>query len=350
LEKDPVHWFGLGGPLLRELGVEMVYPPPLNVVGFTEVAWKIIHLFKAYQRVKKALKSERPDLIVLIDYPDMNLRLARAAHEEKIPVLYYISPQVWAWRPGRVKDIARYVDRLAVILPFEADFYESRGIRVDFVGHPLLDSLSPGSRAEIQASQQAEKLIGLLPGSRPAEIKSILPIFLETALLLTGNYGERVRFVLPVAGTLDFQEISDKIKPYQDLGVSIQATAGKAHKILADCHLAIVASGTVTLEAAILEVPMLIAYKVSPLNYWIARRLIDIPYVGLVNWVAGKKVIPEYIQSEAVPEMIVEGCRRYLEDPGYYRKIREELFKVRESLGAPGASFRVAQIVREMME
>jgi lipid-A-disaccharide synthase len=361
---EPVSLYGLGGPLLGEMGLEMVYPPPLNVVGFTEVLFKISHLFKAYQKVKEVLRSNKPDLIILIDYPDMNLRLAAAAHKEKIPVLYYISPQVWAWRTGRVKTIARYVDRMAVILPFEVAFYKSFGVRVEFVGHPLLDRMEKGipQEAAVLSNPSAEKetsmlpspsgekrVIGLLPGSRPAEIKAILPILLETAARLTRQYGQKVRFVLPVAGTLDFRSIQEEIRPYQDRGVSIELATGDSLKTLTRCYQAIVASGTVTLEAAILGLPILIVYKVTPVNYWIARHLIDVPYVGLVNWVAGGKIIPEYIQVEALPEAIAAGSMRYLEDPGHYQHIRGELLKVRQKLGGPGASWRVAQMAREMM-
>jgi lipid-A-disaccharide synthase len=337
---------------MKEIGVEMVYPPPLNVVGFTEVIFKISHLLRAYQKIKAVLWKSKPDLIILIDYPDMNLLLARVAHKAKVPVLYYISPQVWAWRSGRVKKIAHYVDRLAVILPFEVEFYKSYNIKVEFVGHPLLDRIKEGTREGqtpplVHSSNQT--LIGLFPGSRPAEIKSILPPMLETAARLTRKYGQRVRFILPVANTLDSKPIQEKIRPYQESGVSLELASEDSQKTLGRCHLAIVASGTVTLEAAILGVPILIVYKVSPVNYWIARHLIDVPYVGLVNWVAGEKIIPEYIQNEAVPEAITEGVRNYLEDPGYYQNIRNELLKVGEKLGQPGASMRVAQMAREMM-
>jgi lipid-A-disaccharide synthase len=334
------------------MGLEMVYPPPLNVVGFIEVVLRISHLFKAYQKVKKAWDYHKPDLLILIDYPDMNLRLAKAAHQENIPVLYYISPQVWAWRSGRVKHIARYVDRMAVILPFEVDFYQSHGVRVEFVGHPLLDRLpngNPGGQAPPPDLLSGTAQIGLFPGSRPAEVEAILPTMLETAARLTQHFGPRFRFVIPVAGTLETAPFLEKIRPYQDRGVSLELSSGDSQKTLGSCHLAIVASGTVTLEAALLGIPILIMYKVSPVNYWIARHLIHIPYVGLVNWVAGEKIIPEYIQEEAVPEALTKGLVRYLEDPGYYQNIRNRLFEVGEKLGHPGASVRVAQIAREMM-
>ena len=208
---------------------------------------------------------------------------------------------------------------MAVILPFEVDFYKSYGVKVEFVGHPLLDRMEKGIPQEASGppNPSGEKtIIGLLPGSRPAEIKAILPILLETAARLTRQYGQKVRFVLPVASTLDSRSIQEEIRPYQDRGVSIELATGDSLKTLARCYQAIVASGTVTLEAAILGLPILIVYKVTPVNYWIARHLIDVPYVGLVNWVAGGKIIPEYIQAEALPEAIAAGSMRYLEDPG----------------------------------
>ncbi|MEW6186487.1 MAG: lipid-A-disaccharide synthase [Thermodesulfobacteriota bacterium] len=349
---QPVSFFGLGGPLLESLGVEMVCPPPLNVVGFIEVVLRISHLVRAYQKVKQTLYRDKPDLIILIDYPDMNLRLARAAHEAKIPVLYYISPQVWAWRKKRVKTIARYVDRLAVILPFEVEFYNRHGIRVDFVGHPLLDGLpfaGPGNEGREGASASAEVLIGLFPGSRPAEVKAILPTLLETAEGLSREYGSRVRFVLPVAGTLEAKPIREAIRPFQERGVRVELATEDSQTTLSRCQQAIVASGTVTLEAALLGVPLQIVYKVSTANYWIARLLIDVPYVGLVNWVAGKKIIPEFLQKQARPEAIGQGVRRYLEDPAYYEEVRQGLMEVGKKLGRPGASRRVAQMAWEMM-
>lgn len=212
----------------------MVYPPPLNVVGFIEVVFRISHLFKAYQKVKKAWGYQKPDLLILIDYPDMNLRLAKAAHQENIPVLYYISPQVWAWRSGRIKHIARYVDRLAVILPFEVDFYQSHGVRVEFVGHPLLDRLpngKPGDEAFPPDPLSGTTQIGLFPGSRPAEIEAILPTLLETATRLTQHFGPKFRFVIPVAGTLEAAPFLDKIRPYQDRGVSLELSPGILRKL-----------------------------------------------------------------------------------------------------------------------
>lgn len=350
-EGGDVSFFGWGGPKLQALGVEMVCPPPLNVVGFAEAAWKISRLIKAFNQIREALKERRPDLIILIDYPDMNLRLARIAHETGIPVLYYISPQVWAWRPGRIRTIARYVDRLVVILPFEVAFYRRHGITVDFVGHPLMDSLEDLLEGESPSERfsDPEPMIGLFPGSRPTEVKHILPLLLKTAEGLHRVSPGRVRFVLPVAGTLDPGPIRKGTRPLAEQGVPLIVTTEDSRQVIRRCRLIVAASGTVTLEAAILGVPMLVVYKMALLNYWIAKLWIHIPYVALVNWVAGKKVVPEFIQKEARPEALVQSCRRFLEDEKYYQQVCLELQEVKVKLGEPGASRRVARIAREMM-
>jgi lipid-A-disaccharide synthase len=347
---NTVSFFGLGGTGLQALGVKMVAPPALNVVGFTEVLLRISHILRAYHNLKKALRESRPDLVILIDYPDMNLRLAKIAHQENIPVFYYISPQVWAWRSARVKTIARYVDRLAVILPFEEDFYKGYGIKVDFVGHPLLDTLPGDHLGRDGAPVGTLRRIGLLPGSRPAEVKALLPLLLETAVRLQQIYRDGVEFIMPVAPTIDAQWIQERVGPFHQRGLPLTVVSRDSQQVLASCHHALVASGTVTLEAAILGIPILILYKISPINYWIAKRIIHVPYIGLVNWVAGRKIIPEYIQQEARPEVLAAACRRFLEDPIYYQKIKTALVQVRESLGRPGASSRAAQIALEMAQ
>ena len=348
----PLEFFGLGGQRMAEGGVEMVYPPPLSVVGFTEVLAKIVHIARAYGRVKQALVRRRADLLILIDYPDLNLRLARFARARKIPVLFYISPQVWAWRSGRVKTIARSVDRLAVILPFEEEFYRTRGVRVEFVGHPLLDTL--GDRLPVQIlrpdanGRDRPWRIGLLPGSRPAEVRKILPILLETARRLQEKSPQPIHFLLPVAPTLEAREVRDQAASGGP-GLSLRFLTGPSRDSWKDCDLALVASGTVTLEAALAGVPTIIVYKVSPLNYWIAKRLVKVPYIGLVNWIAGKKICPEFIQDQATPKALTDCALRLLTDGEFRISLQQELAQVRKKLGGPGASRRVAQIAWELM-
>ena len=339
---------------MREAGVEMVYPPPLNVVGFTEVAAKIAHLFRAFQRVKHTLVDRSADLLVLIDYPELNLRLARFAHRRKIPVLFYISPQVWAWRAGRVNTIARVVDRMAVILPFEEEFYRARGMAVEFVGHPLGDvleeTLSLKEDPELPGVEPGRPVIGLLPGSRPTEVNQILPVLLDTAWDLKQRYAGPLVFWLPIAPSLDPLVIRAKAAPYQERGLSLQLISGVSPAALKRCDLALVASGTATLEAAILGVPMIIVYKVSAVNYWIAKRLIKVPYIGLVNWIAGEKIVSEYVQDQAHPRALSEEALKLLNDPVLREELRRKMALVKQKLGGPGASRRVARIALEMLD
>ncbi|MBI5585967.1 MAG: hypothetical protein HY892_19320 [Deltaproteobacteria bacterium] len=226
----PLQFFGLGGARLKQRGVEMVYPPPLNVVGFTEVFLRIGQIFRAYQRMKRALVDRRTDLLILIDYPDFNLRLARFARAQRIPVLFYISPQVWAWRTGRVQTIRRSVDRLAVILPFEEEFFKARGLAVEFVGHPLQDLRSRGGAVpEPRAGGPAPggpRRVGLLPGSRPAEMQRILPVLLETARRLQEEFPGQLEFLLPLAPTLDADAVRALTEPFRQKGVPIRLLAG----------------------------------------------------------------------------------------------------------------------------
>jgi lipid-A-disaccharide synthase len=349
----PLAFFGLGGPRLREAGVEMVYPPPLNVVGFTEVVAKIAQIFRAFQKVKQTLVDRSADLLVLIDYPELNLRLARFAHRRNIPVLFYISPQVWAWRAGRVKTIARVVDRMAVILPFEEAFYRDRGMAVEFVGHPLVDILeethSLKEDPELDDAGPESTVIGLLPGSRPTEVNQILPVLLDTAWSLKQRFSGPLVFWLPIAPSLDPLVIREKAAPYQARGLSLRLISGISPTALKRCDLALVASGTATLEAAILGVPMIIVYKVSAINYWIAKRLIQVPYIGLVNWIAGEKIISEYVQEQAHPEALTEEAWRLLNDPVRREELRAKMALVRQKLGGPGASSRVARMALEML-
>jgi lipid-A-disaccharide synthase len=346
-------FFGLGGPRLREAGVEMVSPPPLNVVGFTEVVAKIAQLFRAFQKVKQALVDRSADLLVLIDYPELNLRLARFAHRRNIPVLFYISPQVWAWRAGRVKTIARVVDRMAVILPFEEEFYRARGMAVEFVGHPLGDVLEETLLREedpvLPGVGPESTVIGLLPGSRPTEVNQILPILLDTAWALKQRCSGSLVFWLPIAPSLDPLVIREKAAPYQERGLPLRLISGLSPAALKRSDLVLVTSGTATLEAAMSGVPMIIVYKVSAVNYWIAKRLINVPYIGLVNWIAGEKIVSEFVQDQARPKALTEEALRLLNDPVQREDLRMKMALVKQKLGGPGASRRVARMALEML-
>jgi lipid-A-disaccharide synthase len=286
---------------------------------------------------------------MLIDYPDFNLRIAAIAKKNNVPVLYYISPQIWAWRQGRAKKIARLVDTMAVIFPFETPFYEKVGLDVRFVGHPLLDH-------EVRASDRQESLekfgltgarpvIGLLPGSRPSEIDRLLAPMLDAAVLIREKFPE-AGFVIPVAQGIDSGHVRVMARQ-RNLPAAVEP--GSFHRALDVCDLALVASGTATLETALMGRPMVIVYKVSPLTYLVGRLMIRVNWIGLANIVAGKSVVPELIQHEATPDRIAEEACAILADPQRMAAMREGLSGIREALGQPGCSQRVAELIIEKL-
>lgn len=329
---------GIGGPQMREAGLKCVYPAEkLAVVGITEVMEHLKDIWLAWKRIKTILDNCPPSLFIPIDYPDFNLRVAKMAKERGIPVLYYIGPQVWAWRRSRLKKIANLVDEMAVILPFEETLYKRYNIKVSFVGHPLLDIMP-------EPTNNSEPIIGLMPGSRPNEIKKILPIMIETSKIIMKKR-PGLRFVLPVAPTIDTKWLKDEFNLSK-----ITLSKGDNYQTMRRCLFLLVASGTATLEAAILLKPFIIIYRLSRISYFLGKRLADIPYIGLVNWVAGKKIVPEFLQNEARPENIAETALYFLENSEKLRQIKESLRVVRNSLGTPGASQRVAQLAKNILE
>jgi len=349
-ETDPnLRFLGVGGKMMEQAGVEiLVSSSKLAVVGLTEVFFRSRTILKAYLQLKSIIKNKKPSLVVLIDYPDFNLSLARGAKELHVPVLYYISPQVWAWRKGRVKKLVRRVDRMAVILPFEESFYRQRGMKVDYVGHPLLDAIPARlDREEIRSQwnlQKSSPVIGLLPGSRREEVVRLLPSMLKAMEILKNDY-PNLACLLPRASTISSELIASMVKHSP---VTVQTTEGDIYKVLRVCDLALVASGTATLETAIIGVPMIIAYRVSTFSYWVGRMLLRIPYIGLVNWIAGEKVVPELIQREVTPENLSREALRLLEADGGRDLMMRNLQGIREKL-RKGASRRTAQIALEMM-
>jgi lipid-A-disaccharide synthase len=344
-------FFGMGGRALRLAGMEVLFPcEPLSVVGITEVAARLGIIFRTLKGLKEALVRRRPDLVILIDFPDFNLRVARAASRAGIPVLYYVSPQVWAWRRGRVRQIRRWVRKMAVLFPFEVPIYEAAGVDVTWVGHPLLDQVNPFLTRE-EASERfgldpGRRIVGLLPGSRLHEVERLLPVFLDAAALMRQAMPD-VQFVVARAPGL-----SDRL--FAPLGeeraVPVRIVEGASHEVMALSDLLVMASGTATLEGAILGKPMVIAYRVSRLTYWVGRALIrGIRYIGLVNLVAEKRVAPELIQDEANPERVAAEALRFLGDPDLYGATVEALAEVRRRLGEPGAATRAARIVLDML-
>jgi lipid-A-disaccharide synthase len=335
---------------MREAGAELLFDiNKLAVVGAWEVLDQATSIVRAYRRLRKLLIDERPDLLILIDYPDFNLGLAGVAKRHNIKVLYYISPQVWAWRSGRVKKIARRVNKMAVILPFEVPLYRQVGLDTEFVGHPLLEVVKPRLSKEEALTRygldQSRPVIGLLPGSRRNEIKFLLETILESARLLKARLPQ-LQFIMPVAPSLDYKQIEARITHSQ---LPIKLVAGETYEIMNIATLLITASGTATLEAALAGAPMVVVYKLSWFSYILGRLLIKTPHISLVNIVANKKIVPELIQQQATPQIIASRTMEYLNEPQRLADMRRELAKIRAQLGKPGASAKTARLAMELI-
>jgi len=345
-----VQFFGVGGEGLKRRGMKLLYPShSLSVVGLTEVFIKLRSILEALRRLKKSLDRERPDLVILIDFPDFNLRLAKIAHRRRIPILYYISPQVWAWRSKRIKLIARLVKKMVVLFPFEVPLYEAAGVDVEWVGHPLLDIVKPTLPKEVAFQQfgldPKRRTIGLLPGSRMHEVERLLPSLLASAHLLQKEIQD-LQFIIPLAPGIPKTILSSQMK---NIAVPVKVVEGFTYDVMNLSELLITASGTATLEGAILGKPMIIIYKVSFPSYWIGRALIRVDYIGLVNLVAEKEIAPELIQKDVNPQRIADEAFRILRDPILSRKMTESMGEVRQKLGEPGAAQRAARIVISLL-
>jgi len=351
LRIDPeIQFFGVGGDRLEKTGMKILYhSQSLSVVGITEVLFKMGSIMKALRGLKQFLNQEKPDLAILIDFPDFNLRLAKIAHRRGIPVLYYISPQVWAWRPKRVHLIARCVKKMVVLFPFEIPFYEAVGVDVEWVGHPLLDIVRPTLPKEIAFEQfgldPKRRTIALLPGSRIHEVKRLLPPLLSSAQLLQKEIPD-LQFIIPLAPGIPEAILSPWMR---NISVPVKVVKGWTYDAMNISELLITASGTATLEAAILGKPMIVVYRVSFLSYWVGRGLIQVEHIGLVNLVAEREIAPELIQNEVSPQRIADEALRIMRDPILQRRMTEAMAGVRQSLGEPGAAQRAASIVTSLL-
>ncbi|PTL35994.1 lipid-A-disaccharide synthase [Candidatus Methylomirabilis limnetica] len=342
---------GIGGDRMRQAGVRLhAHVGDLAVVGIVEVAARLPAIWRAYRSMIRCLRERRPDLMILVDFPDFNLRLARRAFRLGIPVVYFISPQVWAWRAGRIRSIAKYVRRLLVIFPFEESFYRERGIEAVYVGYPLLDQLtSSPSMQEARRRLELEgtaPVLGLLPGSRVGEIMRHLPILLRSIRqLMIEQPGLRV--IIAVADGLPL----DLIRSYLNQEViSARVVQGRTYEVMAASDVILVASGTATLEAAIIGTPMVIVYRLAFLSWLLGRALIRVPYIGMVNLVAGRRVVPELIQFHATPERIADEVRRLLLSTEQRLQMRQDFQQVRDRLGPPGAIGRTVDVILECLQ
>jgi lipid-A-disaccharide synthase len=342
--------FGIGGVRMREAGVRtLVDAAEMAVVGLVEVLAHFPTIYGAFAQMAGILKAQPPDLLILIDYPDFNLRLAKVAKRHGVKVLYYISPQIWAWRAGRVRTIGRRVDQMAVVFPFEVPFYERAGVPVAFVGHPLLESVVlTADRATLQrefALDPDRPVIGLFPGSRRSEVRGLFPTILETAKLLQERH-PAVQFILPLASSLTLADIEPQLAA---AGLTVTVIEGRPHAVMQVCDAIVTVSGTVTLEIALVGTPMVIIYKVSPLTYQVGKRLIQVDHIGLCNIVAGERVVPELIQHDAEPGRIATELERFLFDPAAAATVRGKLQTIREKLGTSGCAGRVAALAAGLM-
>ena len=342
---------GIGGDRMRQAGVRLhAHADDLAVVGLVEVAARLPAIWRAYRSMIRYLRDRRPDLVILVDFPDFNLRLARRAFRLGIPVVYFISPQVWAWRAGRVRSIAKYVRRLLVIFPFEESYYRERGVEALYVGHPLLDRLtSLPSMDEARRRLELEgaaPVLGLLPGSRVGELTRHLPVLLRSAKQLMTERPD-LRVVIAAADGLPLDLIGSYLNRET---VPARVVQGRTSEVMAASDLIVVASGTATLEAAIIGAPMVIVYRLALLSWIFGRLLIRVPYIGMVNLVAGKKVAPELIQFHATPERIADEARRLLLSAESRCRMRQELQQIRDRLGPPGALGRTADAILECLQ
>ncbi len=388
-QRPRAQFFGVGGEAMAAQGVRLLCPASeLAVVGLSEVAGHFPAVCRALRDIARALKRERPALALLVDFPDFNFWVARLARYFQVPVMYYISPQVWAWRTYRVNTIARLVDRMAVIFPFEEEFYRARGVPVTYVGHPLRETLPPAPpRQELLAAWGLEPdrlTLALLPGSRESEVKRHLPFMLAGAKLVQQAI-PTCQLILPLASTVTEGMIERVLgggsesaapcpppkppsQPFKGLGEGdggrgmgpmapgplppiscLKILPGQSYEALVAADLAVVASGTATVEAALAGVPTVIVYRLAPLSYQVGRWLIRVPHIGMANLMAGERLFPELLQEDFTPERLAKEVLNLVKEPGRLEHLRQGLARVVRSLGGPGASARAAKVALEVM-
>jgi lipid-A-disaccharide synthase len=335
--------FGLGGDEMRAAGLQAVaHSSEISVVGITEVLKILPRAREVFSDLLREVERRKPS--VLIDFPDFNLRLAKELKGRGLEVVYYISPQVWAWRRGRIKTIARLVDRMLVLFPFEADFYREHGVDVVHVGHPLVDEVPVLPQAWDQGETAGPFRVALLPGSRRSEVEALLPTLLEAARKLAARLPVEVRIIQ--APTIPAELLDEAVEL---AGLPVEIVDEDRFAAIADSHLAICASGTATLEVGLLGTPMIMVYRLASWTYALAKLLVRLPNVSLVNLVLDRRVVPELIQREANPGRIAAEAERLLTDPGERNRMREALAEVRGRLGEGGASRRAAGEVAELL-
>jgi lipid-A-disaccharide synthase len=343
-------FFGVGGAALRAAGCETVVDArDVCVLGLVEVVAHLPRIYREFHRLLAEADRRRPDAAILVDFPDFNFRLARQLHARGIPVFYYISPQLWAWRAGRVKLVRRYIRKMLVIFPFEEQFYRARGVDAVYAGHPLADAAAPpvdhAAFAARHGLDPAKPWIALLPGSRRREVGLNLPEMLAAA----ARFGDECQFILPVASTLDRAEIAAAVASARPGGIILTDDARLA---LAHARAGIIASGTATLEAALIGTPFVMVYRVAPLTYALGRHLVRVPHFGIVNLILGRSVVPEFVQSDFTASRVEAEIRRLLADGparrGQLAAFAELCARLAEGSGLPAAERAARLIVQSL--
>jgi len=342
---------GLGGDRMKQVGCELRADIVSSaVMGFAQVVKNLRYFRRMLAETAAYLEQSPPDALVLVDYPGFNLRLAAAVRKLGIPIVYYISPQIWAWRPGRIHTIARLVDKMIVIFPFEEELYRKEKVDVTYVGHPILDNLS---EVELDAdflnrlaAMDSTDHIGLLPGSRRQEIMAILPIMLETARLILRQM-PHARFLIPCSSQPNRDVVEQMLG---DSSLRVEVSLGKMYEVAKSARCCIVASGTATLEVASLLTPLVVVYRIGHLTWLLGKRFLKVPHISLVNILAGQEVVPEMLQYRMRPELLAETVVELCRDGERRQKMVSDLRKVRERIGAPGASSRAAKVVSELLD
>ena len=348
---DPqIKFSGVGGLQLTKTGSEIFYNiSELSVMGFFDVLKKLPRFLKLKKIILKQINTLKPDCLILVDFSGFNLRLACAINK-RIPVIYYVSPQVWASRAGRISCLKKFISMIVVLFKFEEEFYRQRQIQTVCVGHPLLDLVNPASNKQdfldTFGINPAKKIIALLPGSRKQEIKLILPLMLKAAQLINKLIGE-TQFIIAKSPNLNTQIYLNECK---NLALDLKIVDGRTYDCLNVAQASMVCSGTATLEAAIIQKPFVIVYKTNLLNYLLYRPQVKIPYIGMVNIVAGKKIVPEFIQFGARPKMIAKSIIELLQNPLCANRMSQDLKTVKDSLGEPGAADRAAKLILNFLQ
>ena len=349
---------GMGGERMESLGLErIVRSEDVAVMGITEVIRHLPRIYAEYRKLKSAIREKKPDVAVLIDFPDIHLKLAEELHALQIPVIFFVSPQLWAWKKGRIRKVQRFVDRMLVIFPFEEPFYRERGVDASYVGHPLADLPLPAISREQFAEQNGldprNRWIGLLPGSRAKEIRLNLPEMIRAARILNSHY-PATEFLLPIAPTLTMAQAHVVTAMLTELAEGLPVRMVRdARATLHHARGSIVASGTATVEAALIGNPFVVVYRVSPVTYWIAKRVVTVPHVAMVNLVANKRLVPELIQDDFQGESVVQQLEPLLAEGEARSAMMAGLAEVGKELragrGGQTAIGAVASVVMEQL-